>query len=140
MTRREARELIMKMLFEKSFQEDRNDEDMLEQYLTDVTGKVKEFVREEYLGIINKDEEINNIIESSSDNWSISRIAKVDLMLLKMAIYEIKWGKDIPSKVAINEAIEIAKIYSTDKSPHFINGVLGKIAQAIEGTNEEKDS
>ena len=53
-------------------------------------------------------------------------------MLLRMAVYELKWGEDIPQKVAINEAIEIAKVYSTDKSPKFINGILGNIAKSIE--------
>ena len=51
---------------------------------------------------------------------------------LRMAVYELKWGEDIPQKVAINEAIEIAKVYSTDKSPKFINGILGNIAKSIE--------
>ena len=55
--------------------------------------------------------------------------AKIDLILLRMATYELRWAKDVPEKVAINEAIEIAKLYSTDKSPKFIHGVLGKIVE-----------
>ena len=132
MTRREARELIMKMLFEMTFHEDKTKEDILNQYIGEVKGKVKSFVQEEFEGICTHQEAIDKIIEESSDHWSLTRIAKVDLMLLRMAVYEMKWGQDVPQKVAINEAIEIAKLYSTDKSPKFINGLLGKIAQSLE--------
>lgn len=132
MTRREARELIMKMSFEKAFHEDKTPEGLLTYHLVDVKGKVKEFVQDEFRGICEHEAELDAIITAHSDNWSITRIAKVDLMLLRMAVYELKYGQDVPAKVAINEAIEIAKVYSTDKSPKFINGVLGKISKTIE--------
>ena len=131
MTRREARELIMKMLFETTVHPDKDKNELLNYYTSDVKGKVKTFIAEEYMGVLAHEADIDGIIESHSDNWSISRIAKVDHILLRMAIYEMKWGEDVPSKVAINEAIEIAKVYSTDKSPKFINGVLGKIANEM---------
>lgn len=133
MTRREARELIMKMLYERSFHDESEVAGILEQNVESIQGKVKSFVKEEFLGIINHQEEIDAMISQSASNWSLDRIAKIDLMLLRMAVYEMKWGEDVPPKVAINEAIEIAKLYSTDKSPKFINGVLGKVSKAIEG-------
>ncbi|MHC1750375.1 MAG: transcription antitermination factor NusB [Cellulosilyticaceae bacterium] len=133
MTRREARELIMKMLYEKSFHDETQIAEILKQNLEEVQGKVKHFVEEEFLGIINHEAEIDTMISQSASNWSIDRIAKIDLMLLRMAIYEMKWVEDVPARVAINEAIEIAKLYSTDKSPKFINGVLGKVSKVIEG-------
>ncbi|MEF9959699.1 MAG: transcription antitermination factor NusB [Niameybacter sp.] len=132
MTRREARELIMKMLYEMSFQPEKSPEVVLTNYLNEAKGKVKEFIINEFKGIIEHQEEIDTIITNNLQNWSISRMAKVDHMLLRMATYELKWGQDIPDKVAINEAIEIAKVYSTDKSPQFINGILGNIAKSIE--------
>ena len=132
MTRREARELIMKMLYETTFHPEKDANLLLEEYTKNMKGKVKDFIIKEFKGILEHQEEIDSIIEASSTNWSIHRIAKVDHMLLRMAVYEIKWGEDIPQKVAINEAIEIAKIYSTDKSPRFINGVLGNITKSIE--------
>lgn len=133
MTRREARELIMKMLYEMTFQPEKEPDTLIENYTQDAKGKVKDFIVDEFKGILEHQEEIDEIIKKSAENWSLSRIAKVDHMLLRMATYELKWGQDIPSKVAINEAIEIAKVYSTDKSPKFINGILGNIAQSIEG-------
>lgn len=133
MTRREARELIMKMLYEMNFQPDKNIEEVLKYHLTDVKGKVKTFIIDEFKGILEHQEEIDEIIKNSLENWSVERIAKVDHTLLRMGTYEIKWGEDIPNKVAINEAIELAKVYSTDKSPAFINGILGNIVTSIEG-------
>ncbi len=132
MTRREARELIMKMLYEMTFHPENDANLLLEGYTQDMKGKVKDFIVNEFNGVLQHQEEIDSIIEASSTNWSINRIAKVDHMLLRMAVYELKWGEDIPQKVAINEAIEIAKVYSTDKSPKFINGILGNIAKSIE--------
>ena len=132
MTRREARELIMKMLYEMTFHPEKDANLLLEGYTQDMKGKVKGFIVNEFNGVLQHQEEIDSIIEASSTNWSINRIAKVDHMLLRMAVYELKWGEDIPQKVAINEAIEIAKVYSTDKSPKFINGILGNIAKSIE--------
>lgn len=133
MTRREARELIMKMLYEMNFQPDKNIEEVLNYHLTDVKGKVKTFIIDEFKGILEHQDEIDEIIKNSLENWSVERIAKVDHTLLRMGTYEIKWGEDIPNKVAINEAIELAKVYSTDKSPAFINGILGNIVTSIEG-------
>lgn len=132
MTRREARELIMKMLYEMTFHPEKDANLLLEGYTQDMKGKEKDFIVNEFNGVLQHQEEIDSIIEASSTNWSINRIAKVDHMLLRMAVYELKWGEDIPQKVAINEAIEIAKVYSTDKSPKFINGILGNIAKSIE--------
>lgn len=138
MTRREARELIMQMLYETTFHEDQDKErvlyDKLETLSTNEVGKkLKTFMEQEYFGILDRQEELDAIIETNCENWNLSRIAKVDLVLLRMAVYEMKWGENIPYKVAVNEAIEIAKKYSTDKSPKFINGVLGKIITQLEG-------
>ncbi|MDA3733767.1 transcription antitermination factor NusB [Niameybacter massiliensis] len=132
MTRREARELIMKMLYEVSFQPEKDTDTILNNYLNDVKGKIKTFIIDEFKGILEHQTELDEMITNSLENWSIDRMAKVDHMLLRMATYELKWGEDIPEKVAINEAIEIAKVYSTDKSPQFINGILGNIVKKIE--------
>lgn len=132
MTRREARELIMKMLFEATFHEKSERETILKRHLETVKGKVATFIEEEFLGIITHEAEIEEIIEKCTQNWSVDRIARVDHMIIKMAIYELTWAEDVPAKVAINEAIEIAKIYSTDKSPKFIHGVLGNVTKLAE--------
>ena len=68
------------------------------------------------------------LFNEASDDWSIERMSKVDLTILRLAYYEMNFDEDIPVKVAINEAVELAKIYGGDDSPAFINGVLGKLA------------
>ena len=92
---------------------------------------VIEFMESLYFGVFEHLQEIDQLIEKSAMNWSFTRIAKVDLSILRLAIYELKYT-DVPQKVAVNEAIEIAKIYSTEKSPRFINGILGSVITEIE--------
>ena len=72
-------------------------------------------------------DEIDKIILSKLKNWSISRIAKIDLAILRLAIYEIKYVDSIPEKVSINEAVELAKMYGNNDSKSFVNGVLAKV-------------
>ncbi|OOB77817.1 MAG: transcription antitermination factor NusB [Epulopiscium sp. Nele67-Bin001] len=127
MTRREARECVMQMLYSVSCQSKDDAEYIFNEQTQEVTGKVKGFIAKEFNGAIEHADEINEIIARNSKNWDIDRIAKVDHMILQLAIYEIKWEDDIPAKVSINEAVEIAKAYSTDKSPQFINGILGVV-------------
>ncbi len=127
MTRREARERVMQMLYSLSCQSIDDAEYIYNEQTQEITGKVKEFVEKEYRGVIEHVDEIDQIIEQNSHNWEMERIAKVDHMILRMAIYELRWADDIPNKVSINEAVEIAKLYSTEKSPQFINGILGVI-------------
>ena len=72
--------------------------------------------------------EIDESINAAARGWKTSRMGKVDLTLIRLAVYEIKYEEDIPVGVAINEAVELAKKYGSDDSPSFINGVLAKIA------------
>jgi len=132
MTRREARETVMKMLYENSVQPDKQASVLLEENIAKIKGKVKTFIEEEFLGVIEHQEEIQSIIKESAKNWAIDRIAKVDYMILQLAIYELKFNEEIPAKVVINEAIEISKMYSTEKSPKFIHGVLANAVKLLE--------
>jgi N utilization substance protein B len=132
MTRREAREEIMKMLYALDFFHLEEKERVLEEHTENLKGKEKKFIVDEFLGVLNHLNEIDARIEANLSNWKIERVAKIDLMLLRMATYELCYVEEIPKRVAINEAIEIAKVYSTDKSPRFINGVLGNILKTIE--------
>ena len=72
-------------------------------------------------------EDVDEIISNSSKGWKINRLSKVDLNILRLAIYEIKYNESIPVNVSINEAINLAKKYSSDEAPAFINGVLGHV-------------
>lgn len=139
MTRRNARELIMQMLYEQTFHNEEDIERLLNEKLTELKQNddggnkaVIKFIKEEYYGVLEHLAEIDGLIEKSAVNWSADRIAKVDLGILRLAVYEIKWQPDIPNKVVVNEALEIAKAYSTDKSPKFINGILGNVIKLIE--------
>lgn len=92
-------------------------------------------------GVVSERNEIDSIIEKFSSNWKISRMACVDRNIMRMAVYELLWCSDIPSKVSINEAIDIGKKYGTGESGPFINGILDTIRDAIEkGSIKAKDN
>ncbi len=91
--------------------------------------EIKDEVVEIVDGVISNEDEIVAEIKNNLKKWTIERLPKVDTAILKLAIYEIKYLENVPYKVAVNEAIELAKTYSTDESPAFINGVLAKIKE-----------
>lgn len=133
MSRRTERESVFKLLFRREFN---SEEEMPEQIRlffedTEETGKLndeaKASVEAKYTSVVNKIEEIDEIISGKSEGWSISRMGKVDLTLIRLAVYEIKFDQNVPDLVAVNEAVEIAKKFGGDSSPAFINGVLAKV-------------
>ena len=90
---------------------------------------IKEYLKDILFGVIENEERINNLIkENRKENWDISRISKINLSLLKIAIYEMIYSK-IPYKVVINEVVELAKKYSDEQAQSFINGVLASIVK-----------
>lgn len=95
-------------------------------------GRAREYVKEIASGIRENNEEITNMIANNlKTGWTIDRISTVDLALLKLAIYEIKY-KQVPFKIIINEAVNMAKKYGEETSPAFINGVLAKVVEHYE--------
>ena len=130
MTRREIREQVFKMLFRVEFY---NQEEMSEQIALcedDACSwkeKDKTYIFEKVEKISEKLEEIDAKINEVSEGWKTGRMGKVDLTLIRLAVYEMLYEEDVPAKVAINEAVELAKQYGTDKSPSFVNGVLAKL-------------
>ena len=131
MSRTELREHIFKMLFRIEFN---NEEEMREQealyfeLLEEISEKERAYILEKYQAISDKLEEIDEMLNSLSTGWKTSRMNRVDLTILRLATYEIKWDEEIPTGVAINEAVELAKKYSSDSGPAFVNGVLAKVA------------
>ena len=128
MTRREFREHTAILTFIFEFYPEA---EWIEQFkLYADYAKIKEEDRENLwkrvLAVEEKKAEIDSFIDGASKKWRISRISKTDLMLLRVAVYEIKFDAEIPDKVSVNEAVELAKIYGGDESPAFINGVLAK--------------
>ncbi|EAF5296306.1 transcription antitermination factor NusB [Listeria monocytogenes] len=124
MKRREAREKALQALFQIELNEmslDQAIKNIMEDEQDDYMEKLVE-------GVMANKAEIDAIIEPNLDNWRMDRLSKVDLSLLRLSVYEIKYLDDVPNKVSLNESIEIAKIYSDEKSSKFINGVLANIA------------
>lgn len=161
MKRSERREHIFLMLFQRDFFEQEELEEQCRNYFDNMEevvqclieekkalgyeneGSVKKIsdrdkikLKERYENIIEKLSEIDKIIEEVSSGWRINRMGKVDLALLRLAVFEIYFDADIPTGVAINEAVELAKAYGQDSSPSFVNGILAKAVKA-KGTENE---
>ena len=132
MTRHRLRECLFKAVFQLPFTDEVDvdtavltDEEQGEPELSDVE---RQYIDLKLENIKNRLEEIDAAIEKSS-SWKISRIGKAELSILRVAVYEILYDDSIPDKVAMNEAIELAKVYADDKSGAFINGVLAGIVK-----------
>ena len=132
MNRSAIRENAFKLIYSLEIQKPSNMEEQIDLYFESneiEEKKKKKYIKEAIFGIEkNKEEIISNIEKNLKDEWKLSRISKMDLSILKLAIYEIKYS-DVPFKVAINEAVELAKKYGEDKSKNFVNGVLASIVK-----------
>ena len=131
MKRSEQREHIFKVIFGIDFNEDGELTEQSDLYLDDIEDareKDIEYIRTKAANITAKVPEIDALINEHATGWKTRRMNKVDLTILRLAVYEIKWDEDVPTGVAINEAVELAKKYSSDEGPAFINAVLAKIA------------
>ena len=130
MRRSKVREHIFKMLFSIGFDAADADE-QIELYLEQVEEASEEergYMRKKVKDIAAHEEEIDAMINEHTTGWKTGRMNKVDLSVLRLAVYEMKWDDEVPVKVAINEAVELAKTFSGDEGPAFVNGVLGKLA------------
>lgn len=135
MSRREIRERIFKLLFRVEFYQAGELEEQKELFLEDVedfpddvSEKDKQEIIKKYDAIVEKLSEIDAMLNDKATGWSIKRMGKVDLTILRLAVYEICFDERIPTGVAINEAVELAKNYGQDGSAAFVNGVLAKFA------------
>ena len=134
MKRSEIRELAFKLIYSLEIQKNENLDEQIDLYIENNEIEDREsieYIKDCIYGINENAEEINKTVESSlTSDWKIDRISKVNLSLLKLAIYEIKY-KNIPYKVEINEVVELAKTYGEDMSSKFINGALAKIVKEM---------
>ncbi len=149
MTRRELREHTFLLLFRKDFHDAEEMEEQLSLYfdgveinedeegsatryrfLTLPEGTDAEEVKKRFYDICSHRDEIDEVLSSAASGWKLGRIGKVELALLRMAVYEMRYDDETPEKVAINEAVELAKKYGADASSGFINGVLAKLVEA----------
>ena len=132
MNRTLMRENAFKLIYSLEIQKVEDIQDQIELYFESNNIKdqeAKNYIEDAITGIEKHQEEILKDIEMNlKDDWKLSRISKIDLAILKLAIYEIKFS-DVPYKVSINEAVELAKKYGEDKSKNFVNGVLASIVK-----------
>ena len=132
MGRREIREQIFKILFRIEFNEMEEMPEQLRLFFEQeeaIEEKEQAEIEAKYEKIAGKLEIIDGMLKEKADKWSLNRMGKVELTLLRLAVYEMEFDEDIPVSVAINEAVELAKKFGQDESPAFINGVLAKFTK-----------
>jgi len=126
--RRAARELALKVLFARDL--GKGEPYSLLDHLVEEENageRAKSFCRRLIEGVITNQESIDNTIQKYAIEWDVSRIAAVDRNIMRMALFELLYLPEIPKAVAVNEAVELAKIYGTEDSARFINGILGNV-------------
>jgi transcription antitermination factor NusB len=128
MERRRARELALELIFEYEFNPDIDPGVIYENALDCREFEDDGYIREVFYGIVDHKTEIDAKISASAVGWSLSRMSKTSLSIMRLSVCEMLYMSDIPFSVSINEAVELAKKYDHDKAPAFINGVLNKIA------------
>ena len=128
---RELRRHVFVLMFLTGFHEKADREEYARRYLEDLpyTPEVAERIYERYVSVAAKIGQIDPMIGKSSRGWNLRRIGKVELNLLRVAVYEMYFDPEIPMEVAINEAVELGRRYGVENSPAFINGILAEIAK-----------
>ena len=131
MVRSELREHIFKMIFQVEFNSMEDMPEHLRLYFEQLSHAKDSdlvYIQEKYQKIVDKLPEIDNLLNEKTTGWKTGRMNKVDLSILRLAVYEILWDEDVPQGVAINEAVELAKRFCSEEGPAFVNGVLARFA------------
>ena len=133
MNRKQARRVWMQLLFQCEAQGDYS-LNAMDVFLRDVEpgAKQEEYIRTGFLDFVRHREEVDDAISRHLDKWSLNHLPKAELAILRLAATEILFREDIPNAVAVNEAVELSKVYGEDKAPGFINGVLWGIVRETE--------
>lgn len=138
MERTAIREQAFKLIYSLEIQKTENIQEAIALYIesNEITNKkAKEYIEDAVIGIKKNNEQIDSkITDNLKTGWKLERISKIDLSILRLAIYEIIY-KDVPFKVAINEAVELAKKYGEDNSPKFVNGILASVVKENSANN-----
>ena len=127
--RHQARELALKVLFQLEGAGD-DPENVLLYHAAEgaATEEVTNFARQLVQGVIDNREKLDTIVGEASEHWRLEQMAKVDRVILRIAVYEIAIDRKVPTKAAINESIELAKTFSGEEAGRFVNGILGRVA------------
>lgn len=138
MNRHQARKLAFSLLFEREFDRTR---DVCELYDTAKSARGEEenkYVRKVLLGVAEHEAELEQMIGEAAEGWSLTRISKVSLAILKLAVYEMRYCLDIPIRVSLNEAIELVKEFDEDAARGFVNGILNTLATRIKADRPDE--
>lgn len=140
-TRRRAREVILQILFQRDMNPDADVDNEFQFLNSRLNGKavIVHFAESLLNGVRNHREEIDKALQETAENWKLSRMAVTDRNILRLATYEILFCSDTPGRVAINEAIELAKRYGTNNSFQFVNGILDRLHNSIDKTTAIDD-
>ena len=144
MSRTKAREIALHLIFEMGFRkfeeeqlDERLDADIMASISGDIAlyaGKLSEeqtaYIRAVVKGVAGHLDELDRTIEANAKGWKFNRLSRMTVAVLRLAIYEMRYVDDVPAAAAINEAVELAKVYDTAEAASFINGVLGAVARA----------
>jgi len=128
--RHQARELALKVLFQLEAEPEDDVEEVLHYHAGESATSEEGlgFARQLVHGVLGHREELDRILSEASEHWRLEQMAKVDRVILRIAVYEIAVDRKVPTKAAINESIELAKTFSGDEAGRFVNGILGRIA------------
>lgn len=131
MSRINARRNAFSLLFQYDFTDTDETDEIKKIFFkeNEIEDEDKKYILETVDGTMKNLAEIDGIIGECAKGWTTERMSKVDLAILRLAVYEMNFSEEAPKSVAINEAVELAKKYSSDEAPSFINGILGKISQ-----------
>ena len=128
--RHQARELALTVLFQVEGTGDDPEEALLYHAAENgATEEITNFARALVTGVLDNREKLDSILSEASEHWKLDQMAKVDRVILRIAVYEIAIDRKVPTKAAINESIELAKTFSGDDAGRFVNGILGRVAQ-----------
>ncbi|WP_376716257.1 transcription antitermination factor NusB [Vagococcus carniphilus] len=139
LTRHQLREVAFQvnfsMLYSEELEVNEAIENVLEHYDEQSSQEIPQYLEVVVTGVKEHQEELDQIIEKHLKRWTVSRIAKTDLVILRLALFEMLYISDIPAKVSLNEALEIAKTFSDDESRRFVNGVLSSAMNEMDSSN-----
>jgi transcription antitermination protein NusB len=139
MGRRASREIAMKLLYQMEIQKDDREDQLKLAFEENVlTDSDRQYISDVIEGVTKNKDNLDSIIEKYSKGWKVNRLSKVDLSILRLSTYEISFREDIPFNVSVNEAVELAKKYSSEDAGAFINGILGKVTKMKESPQEKE--
>ncbi len=130
-SRREAREYIVGLIYETEFRADEDKEKIFESSAESREIPNDKFIKEAYFSVCEKREEIDALIAKHSVGWKTERLTRVSRAILRLAVYELAFADDIPSRVSINEAVELSKKFDDEKAKAFINGILNAVKNDV---------